>query len=89
MNLEKHGFSDELLKAVNPLWCLSSEYKNSEENMREAFENSEIHHNVNLDDYNIDSYYQQGLFIILKSLFWAMTDALINNKVFVYIKWTV
>ena len=79
---------DELLKAVDPLWCLSSGYKNSEENMREAFEKSEVCHNVNLDDYNIDSYYQEGLFIILKSLLLVMTDALVNNKVFVYIKCT-
>ena len=79
---------DELLKAIDPLWCLSSEYKNSKENMREAFENSEIYHDVNLDDYSRDSYYQEGLFVILKSLLLVMTDALVNNKVFVYIKWT-
>ena len=56
--------------------------------MREAFEKSKVCHNVNLDDYNIDSYYQEGLFIILKSLLLVMTDALVNNKVFVYIMWT-
>ena len=79
---------DELLKAVDPLWCLSSGYKNSKDNMREAFENSVIYHDVNLDDYSRDSYYQEGLFVILKSLLLVMTDALVNNKVFVYIKWT-
>ena len=51
--------------------------------MREAFEKSEIYHHVDLD-----SYEEEGLFIILKSLLIVMTDALANNKVFVYIKWT-
>ena len=74
---------DELLKAVDPLWCLPNEYKNSKDAMREAFEKSEIYHNLDLD-----SYEREGLFIILKSLLLVMTDALVNNKVFVYIKWT-
>ena len=74
---------DELLKAVDPLWCLPNGYENSKDAMREAFEKSEIYHNVYLNDYD-----REGLFIILKSLLLVMTNALANNKVFVYIKWT-
>ena len=74
---------DELLKAVDPLWCLPNGYKNSKENMQEAFNKSGIYHDVDLDSYN-----REGLFIILKSLLLVMTDALVNNKVFVYIKCT-
>ena len=74
---------DELLKAVDPLYCLPNGYKNSKENMQEAFNKSEIYHDVHLDSYD-----REGLFIILKPLLLVMTDALANNKVFVYIKWT-
>ena len=74
---------DEFVKAVDPLYCLPNGYKNSKENMQEAVENSVIYHDVDLD-----SYEEEGLFIILKSLLLVMTDALANNKVFVYIKWT-
>ena len=74
---------DELLKAIDPLWCLPNGYKNSKDAMEEAFEKSEIYHNLDLDSYD-----REGLFITLKSLLLVMTDALANNKVFVYIKWT-
>ena len=74
---------DEFLKAADPLYCLPNGYKNSKENMQEAFNKSEIYHDVDLDSYD-----REGLFIILKSLPLVMTNALANNKVFVYIKWT-
>ena len=74
---------DELLVAVDSLYCLSNGSKTNKDNMREAVENSEIYHDVDLN-----SYEEEGLFIILKSLLLVMTDALANNKVFVYIKWT-
>lgn len=74
---------DELLEAVDSLYCLPNGYKNSKDAMREAFNKSEIYHDVDLDSYD-----REGLFIILKPLLLVMTDALANNKVFVYIKWT-
>jgi len=52
--------------------------------MQIAFNNSEVYNNVELD-----SYEEEGLFIILKSLLSVMTDALVNNKVFIYIQFTV
>ena len=75
---------DELLHAVVPLSCLSNERKINELKMQKAFNNSEVYNNVDLDYSE-----EEGLFIILKSLLSVMTDALTNNKVFIYIQFTV
>ena len=73
---------EELHKAVDSLWCMSNRRENSA-NLLEAFENSKIDNDVDLDYYETE-----GLFVILKALLWAMTDALTNNKVFLYVQWT-
>lgn len=75
---------DELLNTIDTLDCLPTGRKTDKHKMQKAFENSEVHNDVNLN-----SYEEEGLFIILKSLLSVMTDALVNNKVFVYIKFTV
>ena len=46
--------------------------------MQQAFEKSEVYNDVDLD-----SYEEEGLFIILKSLL------SVNNKIFIYIQFTV
>ena len=74
---------DELLNPIDPLCCLSVGREIDKQKMQIAFDNSEAYNDVELD-----SYREEGLFIILKSLLSVMTDALVNNKVFVYIKWT-
>ena len=66
------------------LYCLPIGYTTNKGRMQKAFENSEIYHNVDLD-----SYEEEGLFIVLKTLLLVMTDALVNNTVFVYTKYTV
>ena len=76
--------ADELLSAINTLNCLSIGRDIDKYKMLKAFEKSEVYNDVDLD-----SYEEEGLFIILKSLLSVMTDALVNNKVFVYIKYTV
>ena len=75
---------DELLSHANPLNCLSVGREIDEQKMQIAFDNSEAYRKVDLDYYE-----EEGLFIILKSLLSVMTDALVNNKVFVYIQFTV
>jgi len=53
--------------------------------IQKAFKNLEVYNNVDLDDYE-----EEGLFfIILNSLLLVITDTLINNKVFIYIQFTV
>ncbi len=74
---------DELLSPIDPLYCLSVGRKIDKQKMQIAFDNSEVYNKVYLD-----SYEEEGLFIILKSLLSVMTDALVNNKVFVYIQFT-
>lgn len=75
---------DELLSAIDPLICLSIGRKIDKQKMQIAFDSSEAYNNVELD-----SYEEEGLFIILKSLLFVMTDALVNNKVFIYVQFTV
>ena len=74
---------DELLSAVDTLDCLYNGSTINKDKMRIAFEKSEVYHDVDLDRYD-----EEGLFIVLKSLLSVMTDALVNNKVFVYINFT-
>jgi len=52
--------------------------------IQKAFKNLEVYNNVDLDDNE-----EEGLFFIIKSLLLVMTDALISNKVFIYIQFTV
>ena len=75
---------DELFSPIDPLCCLSVGREIDKQKMQIAFDNSEVYDNVDLD-----SYEEEGLFIILKSLLSVMTDALVDNKVFVYIQFTV
>ena len=75
---------DELLSAVVPLSCLYTGRQVDEQKMQQAFDNSKA-----LDDVDLCSYQEEGLFIILKTLLLVMTDALVNNKVFIYIQFTV
>ncbi|MEM8721352.1 MAG: hypothetical protein AAGE84_18990 [Cyanobacteria bacterium P01_G01_bin.39] len=75
---------DELLNAVDPLYCLPTGHIASKDNMYTAWLNSKIDQNVDLDYYE-----ESGLFIILKTLLLVATNALVNNKVFVYIQFTV
>ena len=75
---------DELLCSSDKLYCLPIGHTINKENMQKAFSSSKIHHNLDLGNYD-----EEGLFIILKALLLVMTDALVNNKVFVYIKFTV
>lgn len=74
---------DELLNAVDQLSCLPIGHKSDQDRMQKAFEDSKIYHDVDLD-----GYYEEGLFILLKSILWVMNDALVNNKVLVYIKYS-
>ena len=76
---------DRLLDCSEPLTCLPIGYENSKEKMRIAFENSEADYKVNLNDCEES----KGLFIFLKSFLFSMTDAVVNNKIFIYIKYTV
>ncbi|MEM7594256.1 MAG: hypothetical protein AAF383_22550 [Cyanobacteria bacterium P01_A01_bin.83] len=74
---------DELFNAIDPLYCLPTERIANKDMMHTAWLDSKI-------DYDVDlcSYDEAGLFIILKALLLVATDALVNNKVFVYIKFT-
>ena len=75
---------DELLNTTDILDCLPIGRGTDKDKMQKAFEHSKV-----CNDVNLDSYEEEGLFIILKSLLLVMTDALVNNKVFVYIQFTV
>lgn len=74
---------DELFNAVDPLCCLPTGRIASQNSMCKAWLDSKIEQNVDLDYYE-----ESGLFIILKALLLVVTDALVNNKVFVYIQFT-
>jgi len=75
---------EELLSTVDSLYCLPGGEENNRDNMLKAFENSELENDIDLDYYG-----EEGLFVIIKALLWAMNDALINNKVFIYTQFTV
>ena len=75
---------EELLKATDSLYCLPVGQESSTDSMLKAWENSEIDNDVDLDYYE-----EEGLFVILKALLLSTNDALVNNKVFIYMQWTV
>ncbi|MEL6440552.1 MAG: hypothetical protein AAFQ80_14995 [Cyanobacteria bacterium J06621_8] len=74
---------NELFNAIDNLWCLSDGHKSSKDKMKKALRKSQVYHNMDLANYE-----EEGLFMMLKALLLVMNDALVNDKVFIYIKYT-